>query len=646
MNNNLRPLLVGADGLLPRIEWLVGKLEEIEVTNSNIGDLNARVLLTLLQNNCNDLRQIVDREQISLRTGNEELERGKAELESGQRQLATGQEALKADKERLEGEKQVLAAERESLDSEKDRLEAGKTELEAIRIEWMSEKEAFLVTQTAVEGEKEELEEARQSLGTDKARLDEAKGQLEADRLSLRAQTSSLEQKKRALDEMRINLNTDSGTLADERRRLEDEASRLDMAKQQLDNDTTALDNTRHQLEADKVRLDEKRKAIETSTAAQQELGARWDGKIDSILGELKDLNLSTGTSLKNLGTSIKEIKVEVNSLAKAEKDSSTSWNTSFKKVQESLERFDEAFKMVTDNQIIAFNHEEELTRLKESANRWTNDRRVLELERDGAIQGLNQAMVELDYARQLGEGQARRLEAMNGRVEEARSKVESMTEELDRVRNGLVSVLGGVEGDEEEADVTSLLGALISRHTETLQQRDELQGQISDETRMSRQADMTELMERTEVAEGQRRRSMKRKSDLQSGTPQKRRKFVMEWNAKVENMASFLAGNVPVPDPDGSISELRALYLLVGVAMDESMTVRLKDCLEKSVPGQWYCLDEVVFEGFGQDAEIDGRGCYRHHDEGKTERCYQIKKEVDEDGTVIVVCRMRTGEE
>ncbi|KAK5637693.1 hypothetical protein RRF57_013408 [Xylaria bambusicola] len=204
MTNNLRSLLVGADGLLPRIEWLAGKLEEIEATNSNIGNLNARILLTLLQNNCNNPKQIVDREQVSLRTGNGELERRKVELESSQRELATGQEALKADRERLEGEKQVLAAERESLNSEKDQFEAGKTELEAASAELISQKEAFLVVQTAVERDKDEVED-------------------------------------------------------------------------------------------DKVQLDEKRKAIETSTSAQQELDARWDEKIDSILGELKGLNLSTG---------------------------------------------------------------------------------------------------------------------------------------------------------------------------------------------------------------------------------------------------------------------------------------------------------------------------------------------------------------
>ncbi|KAK5637694.1 hypothetical protein RRF57_013409 [Xylaria bambusicola] len=74
----------------------------------------------------------------------------------------------------------------------------------------------------------------------------------------------------------------------------------------------------------------------------------------------------------------------------------------------------------------------------------------------------------------------------------------------------------------------------------------------------------MTELMERTVIAEGQRRLSMKRKSDLQSDTPQKRQELAMKWNARVDSVASFLASDTSVPDPDGSTSELKALHLLV----------------------------------------------------------------------------------
>ncbi|KAI1346019.1 hypothetical protein F5Y01DRAFT_322369 [Xylaria sp. FL0043] len=262
---------------------------------------------------------------------------------------------------------------------------------------------------------------------------------------------------------------------------------------------------------------------------------------------------------------------------------------------------------------------------------------------RDEATVGRDEAVSELKSVRLLKDEQVKILDS---KIE----LLESRVEELDRLERMLLDLGIGDKDPRGDVSVVQLVQALVTDHKRAVEEREEERKRLDELTKQelaSKRDALNEVMERTDLFE-EKRPGMKRKEvEIQQGaateSQQKRQKREAEWPIKVDHLIDFLRHNIPVPDHDGSISELRAINLVVGTAVDGSMRILWNEWLDQATAEQWYCLDEVVLGGISHDAEIsEDEGCSRHHQGGKWEKCYQIPKDELHDSTII--CRMRRG--
>ncbi|KAI8950548.1 hypothetical protein F4801DRAFT_579398 [Xylaria longipes] len=498
---------------------------------------------------------------------------------------------------------------------------------------------------------------------------------------------ANLEQFCRALEDVDVG----GAELQEGRDQLARGMAELEQGREKLRADNEALADRMRALEAFDMGLESRRseleareREIERTVAAQAEESARldeksklMDGQMMSVERGFHDLKLSMGSSFETLGGVQRDLMEEFHSRTEDQR----------RREEEDHRRCEEERK--TDSATMAGGlsqiydgvvdlaqeqmalKQEMLAKMESFADDWIIQRPELDMEikqlikeRDSALFDVSVGKFELKLAKEGTDRQARKLEEMADGREKGLEQVAAFgrkvhmlqpkAEQLDQIRGMLVEMLGADPGPAEEVSAVQLIDDMMTERQKSAEEMERLKKQVDQLTGQvfeSRRDDMGEVMRRTDVLD-ESRSSVKRKANgVQPGAAPKRlrQSTAVEWRTKIDALSSFMMANTPVPDPDGSVSELRAMHLILGAAADLSMLEQLNQWLDEAEEGQWYCFDEVVLWSISADAEIDGNGCFRHHSSAKHEDCYQIRKGVrgeDALGRDSIVCRLRQGPE
>ncbi|KAI0440100.1 hypothetical protein F4803DRAFT_578038 [Xylaria telfairii] len=580
-----------------------------ETATTGLDTTNKRkALIDYLDQVCRDLRDIG--------TGHAELREGREQLARGMADLEQGREKLRADNE-------ALAARMHALEAYSRGLETQKKEMEKTAVIQAEEKARLDEKSKLIQEQMSSVEERLDSL---KISMDDSFGSLTRGHGDLVGKFDSL-----AEDQLRREQEREVGQRRRDEEREESQRQR-DEGQRRRDEERDESQRLRdEERKEDQRRRDEsqRRRDVERDEGQRQ----RDEGQRQRDEERKEDQRL------------IEELREHERRREEARKaDEAT--------IASGLSQVNDAVAGLAQEQL-AWNKETS-ARIESFADTWTIERPKLEKdllknvkERDNALFNSSVHKFELKQSQERIDKQQKSLEQLtllHAKVQMLQPKVE----ELDQVRCMLVEQLekvGKDVGPVEDLDVVNMIRRMAGKYERRVTERDELSGEVkrlTEQVLELRRDDMDEAKRRADVLDD-KRSSVKRKAPggPSGSSPKRQRQDVMiDWRERVDAISSFMSVNMPIPDPDGTVSRLRAVRLILAAVADESMMQQLGLWLEEAEEGRWYCLDQVVLKAISEDAEIDERGCFRHHSSEKHEDCYQIKKDALERNRIV--CRMR----
>ncbi|KAI1125479.1 hypothetical protein F5Y10DRAFT_284151 [Nemania abortiva] len=473
----------------------------------------------------------------------------------------------------------------------------------------------------------------RTKMQEDRAQLAGATASVEADRERLKAERGTLEGDRRLLDAGKTDLAARHEQLDHRERELEARRDELEAQRNQLEVERSELKRRSNELQS-------KEEMMRATEAQQSEERARLDERSRLSEGPVK-LMTETLESLKDSsGKSSNEIVGHLHALQEANRTA----------ILPGMSCVDKILTAVSDVRATTLKEKG-----KESARMQATTRNL-----DEAIADLASTARSL---RLLEDASLERTTLSRKSLERV-SALEKKAEELDEIRGVMErgswqvgSSLGAEaedvgEEEEERANLAQQIKSLRERYRQVMREKDDLKKRADERARdeLERKRDgLNEAIRSIAVLDGDRS-SGKRKADgmpLEEGPAKRGRDWRSEWKSTVNSLSYFMLLNMPVADEDGSMSDLAAIRLILGAAADASMVERLSECIEQAEEGKWYCFEEVVLNGVSEDALIDKYGCFRHHNSGKDEECYQIRRGGirGEDGLERggIVCRLRS---
>ncbi|KAH8157641.1 hypothetical protein CIB48_g10612 [Xylaria polymorpha] len=483
-----------------------------------------------------------------------------------------------------------------------------------------------------------ELQEGREQLARGMAELEQGKEKLKADNKALTSRMKTLEVYSKGLEARKQEIEKTAAMQVVEKTRLEEKSKLIE----------EQMSSVEERLDSLKISMDD---SFESITRGHGDLICKFDTLAEDQLRREQEweegqrLREEEGQRLREEERNEdqqrwEEDKQMIEEICEAlrndERRREEARQADGDTVASGLSQVNDSMATLAQEQLAI--KEETLAMIESLADKWTIERPELEKnllktskERDNALFDFSTRTFELKLSQERIDKQEKRLEELAMLREEV-EMLRPKAEELDQVRAMLEEQLGQVSNDVgpiEDLDVANLISRMIKNHDKSVTERKGLKEEmerLTEQVFELRRNDMDEVKRRTDILD--ERSSVKRKANgvspgTSSGSSPKRRR--MDWRNRIDALSSFMSLNMPVPDPDGTVSELGAVHLILGAAADPSTLEQLSHWLDNSQEGQWYCFDQVVLQGISPDTEIDGDGCL-HHSSAKQE-CYQIRK-------------------